>query len=156
MKQRITTALASAAGFVCGYFIPTLAFLLVYFFGMTESAKGRGPAPGGSMMVIYVAFAYALAGAIAYALVTALARDWCARPAKQVFAISVLTGVVAQILNWTGLSLGLLLPLMHVLPHKVATALGIALPGVVCGVAVLAWSLVRAERHGGPPAVKGD
>ena len=119
MKRGIIGALASAGGFVAGYFIPTLAFILVYFLGRTPSASGRAAVVDDTLMVLYLAAAYALAGATVYAAITLVSRNWRQRPPGKVAAISALVGVVAQILNWTGLSIVAMVPLMHVLPRNV-------------------------------------
>ena len=149
------SAAAAGGGFVTGNLLPAAAFLLVYFAG-SAIPKARSAVWDDTLMVMYLASAYAVAGAVAYALIACAARTWRERPLKQQFLVSMVIGVAAQLLNWTGLSLVLLLPFMHLLPRQAATVLGIAMPGVVCGVAVLAWSLARTARRPVPPAAGRD
>jgi len=151
-------ALAAGGGYVAGYFIPTLAFIAVYYLGRAPSASGHTSTVGDTLMVMYLAAAYALAGGIAYTAIASASRNWRQRPARQAAAISAAVGVAGQILNWTGLSIVALLPLVHVLPRNVTTVLGIAMPGVVCGVAVLIWSAARPAGTpvAGPGADRGS
>jgi hypothetical protein len=146
MKRGIAGVLASAGGFVTGYFLPTLAFMLVYLVSRTPSPDGRGSVFDDTLMVLYLAGAYALLGSVAYTAITAASRNWRQRPAREVVAISALAGVAGQILNWTGLSLIALLPFIRVLPRNASTLLGIAMPGIIAGVAVLIWSATRPAK----------
>ena len=150
MKRGVVGALASVGGFIAGYFLPTLAFMLVYLVSRTPAPEGRGSVFEQTVMVFWLAGVYAIVGSIAYAAITAASRNWRQRPPREVAAISALVGVAGQILNWTGLSLIALLPFMRVFPGKVGMALGIAMPGIIAGVAVLIWSATRPER--GPVA----
>jgi drug/metabolite transporter (DMT)-like permease len=99
-----------------------------------------------TLMVLYLAGAYALLGAIAYTAIASASRNWRQRPAREVVAISALVGVAGQILNWTGLSLIPLLPFIRMLPRHVSTVLGIAMPGIIIGVAILIWSATRRAK----------
>lgn len=146
MSRSVRAALAAAGGFVGGYCVPTFAFLLVYFFSAQPREDGSSKLDG-LVTFFYFAGAYALAGALAYGLITAASRNWCERPLRQIAGISAIWGAVAQILNWTGLAIIPLLPLTGVLPRSVMLMVGVAISGIVTGAAVLIWSALRL-----PPA----
>jgi hypothetical protein len=145
MSRILRPALASFGGFLAGYAIPTLAFLLLYFFSAQPRKEGSSTFDD-LMTFFYFAGVYALASAAAYALITAASRSWRERPARQIAGISAIWGAVAQILNWTGLGLLPLVPLMHVLPRNVTTVIGVAMPGAVCAVLMLIGSALRRPR----------
>jgi hypothetical protein len=153
MKRDIVGVIASAGGFILGYLLPTLAFMLVYLVSGTPQPEGRGSVFEQTVTVFYFAGVYALVGSIAYTAITAASRNWRQRPPREAAAISVLVGVVGQILNWTGLSLFALVPLMRVFPGKVGMVLGTAMPGIIVGVAVLIWSATRTAKV---PAAAGN
>ena len=91
--------------------------------------------------------------ALAYAAITAASRNWRQRSPRQVALLSALAGALAQILHWTGLALIVLAPLTHRVPHHFSMALGVAMPGVVAGYAVL---LSAAMRRGKAPATAAE
>ncbi len=142
MSRILRAALASVGGFIGGYCVPTFAFLLVYFLS-PHPAKKESSTLDDLFTFFYFAGAYALAGAIAYALLTSASRNWRARPVRQIAGISAIWGVVAQILNWTGLAIVPLVPLTHVLPRNFTLALGVAMSGIVTGAIVLLSSALR-------------
>jgi hypothetical protein len=153
MKRGIVGVLASAGGFIAGYFLPTLAFVLVYLVSRTPPPGGGSLVFEETVMVFYLAGVYALVGSIAYTAITSASRNWRQRPPREVAAISALVGVAGQLLNWTGLSLIAMLPLMRVFPGRFGMVLGIAMPGVIVGVAVLIWSATRKAKV---PAAAGN
>ena len=146
MKRAIEGALASAGGFILGYFVPTIAFMVVYFAGRMSAATPRPSVFEETVMVVYLAGVYAVVDAIVYCAITSLSRNWRSRPRRQVAAISGGLGVAAQIVNWTGLALMPLLPLLSFLPGKASMLAGIAMPGVLAGAAVLLWSALRPPK----------
>ena len=141
-------ALASAGGFIAGYLMPALLFMMAGFGSRAPITSGR--AVGEEVMLfLYYVGVYALAGAIAYAAITAASRNWRQRSPGQVALVSALAGAFAQILNWTGLALIVLLPLTRVFPHNFAMVLGVAMPGVVVGGAVVLWTSSRRTEVSG-------
>jgi hypothetical protein len=143
MKRGIVGALASAGGFIAGYFLPTIAFMLVFMVDRPRSPERHGPMFDETVMVFWLAGVYAVVGSVAYTAITSASRNWRQRPPREVAAISALVGVAGQILNWTGLSLIALMPFMRVFLGKIGLTLGIAMPGVIVGIAVLIWSATR-------------
>ena len=143
MTHPLRIALASAGGFVLGYFLPTIAFLIVYFAGRTVASESRASPADDSLMVIYLAGVYAFASAIVFAAITSTSRHWRMRSARRVAGIGAIAGALAQLLSWTGLSLVVLLPLTHVLPRALTTVAGVAAPGMLTGIAVLIWAALR-------------
>ena len=153
MKRGIVGVLAAAGGFIAGYFLPTIAFMLVFLASRTPAPQRHGSVFEETVMVFWLAGVYALVGSIAYTAITSASRNWRQRPPREVAAISALAGVAGQILNWTGLPLIALMPFMRVFPGKVGLVLGIAMPGVIVGIAVLIWSATRAVEA---PAAAAD
>ncbi len=145
MSRAVRAALAGAGGFVAGYCVPTVAFLLVYFVSAQPREDGSSRFEG-LFTFFYFAGAYALAGAFAYGLLTAASRHWYERPVRQIAGISAIWGAIAQILNWTGLAIIPLLPLTRALPRNVTLIIGVAMSGIVTGAIVLVWSATRRPR----------
>jgi hypothetical protein len=117
--------------------------MVVYFVSPRPAEKARDPVFEQTLMVFYLAGVYALAGCIAYAAITAASRNWRKRAPRQVVPISVFVGAIAQLLNWTGLSLIAALPVMRIFPGTVGKIVAIAMPGVIVGLAVLIWAIAR-------------
>jgi hypothetical protein len=153
MNKTVRGVLASGGGFLAGYFLPTIAFMVVYFISPRAGVQTRDPVFEQTLMVLYLAGVYALAGCIAYAAITAASRNWRERAARRVAPISALMGVIAQLLNWTGLSFIAALPVMRMFPGKVGNVVSIAMPGVIVGVAVLIWAVAR--KPAAPPGTAG-
>jgi hypothetical protein len=153
MNKAVKGVLASGGGFIAGYFLPTIAFMIVFFIGPRSTAQARDPVLEQTLMVLYLAGVYALAGCIFYAAITAASRNWRERAPKRVAPISALMGVVAQLLNWTGLSLIAALPVMRIFPGRVGNFVAIAMPGIIAGVAVLIWAVMR--KPAAPPGTTG-
>lgn len=143
MKRAISGLLVSGGGFIAGFITPALLFMIVSYTRRPPAAGDRGSTLDEVLLLVYYIGVYALVDAIAYAAITAASRNWRQRALRQVVLISALVGVAAQILHWTGLPLFALVPLARVLPHGIAIALGVAMPGVVVGGAVLLWSATR-------------
>src|ERR1700748_793336 len=89
----LKVALASAGGFVLGYFLPTIAFLIVYFAGRAVSHDTRAPGADDSLMVIYLAGVYAFASAIVFAAITSASRHWRMRSSRRAAGIGAIAGV---------------------------------------------------------------
>src|SRR3954462_9836414 len=113
MNKTVRGLLTSAGAFLAGYFLPTIAFMIVYFVSPRPAAQSGDSVFEQTLMVFYLAGVYALAGCIAYAAITAASRNWRERAARRVALVSALMGVVAQLLNWTGLSMIAALPVMR-------------------------------------------
>ena len=153
MNKSVRGMLASGGGFLAGYFLPTIAFMVVYFASPRTGARANDPVLEQTLMVLYLAGVYALAGCIAYVAITAASRNWRERAPMRIAPISALMGVAAQLLNWTGLSLIAALPVMRVFPGKVGNMVGVAMPGIIAGVVVLVWAVARKPKV--PIAIAG-
>jgi hypothetical protein len=143
MNKTVRGLMMSGGAFLGGYFLPTIAFMIVYFVGPRPAPRSGDPVFEQMLMVFYLAGVYALAGCIAYAAITAASRNWRERAARRIALVSALMGVVAQLLNWTGLSLIAAVPVMRIFPGKVGNAVAIAMPGILAGIAVLIWAATR-------------
>ena len=145
MKPAFAGAFASAGGFIAGYLVPSMLFVLGHHLSRAPSTDGSASALDVYVVMLNISLVYALVGAIAFAAVAAASRNWLQRPLRQVAAISALAGVPACILHWTGLSMIAVLPLVHVMPQNLASLIGVTMPGVVAGLAVLLWSAMRGR-----------
>jgi len=143
MNRGCAVTLASFAGFAGGFIVPALLLSLVGYMNRTAAQTTPSSTVDEILLLLHFVGVYALCSALGYAAVTATSRNWRERVPRRAAAISVAVGILAQILNWTGLALVGLVPLMHILPRTVALALGTAMPGVLCGIAVALWSSRR-------------
>ena len=100
MKRGVMSAAAAGGGFVTGNLLPAAAFLLMYFAG-SAIPKARSAVWDDTLMVMYLACAYAVAGAVAYALIACASRMWRERPLKQQFLVSMVIGLVVSIVQAT-------------------------------------------------------
>lgn len=143
MSRGFAVALASFGGFAGGFVVPALLLSIVGYLNRAPAPATTASTLDEILLLLYFVGVYALCSAAGYAAVTATSRNWRERAPRRAAAISVPIGILAQILNWTGLALVALVPLMHILPRTVALALGTAMPGVLCGIAIALWSSRR-------------
>jgi len=141
MNRGFAVALASFGGFAGGFIVPALLLSVVGYMNRVAAPTTPASTLDEILLLLYFVGVYALSSAVGYAAVTATSRNWRERIPRRAAAISVAVGIVAQVLNWTGLAIVALVPFMHILPRNVALALGTAMPGVLCGIAVALWSL---------------
>ena len=128
MNRGFAVALASFGGFAGGFSVPALLLSVVGYMNRVAAPTTPASTLDEILLLLYFVGVYALSSAVGYAAVTATSRNWRERIPRRAAAISVAVGIVAQVLNWTGLAI-------------VALALGTAMPGVLCGIAVALWSL---------------
>ena len=143
MNRGFAVALASFGGFAAGFVVPALLLSIVGYMNRAPAPATPASTLDEILLLLYYVGVYAVCSAAGYAAVTATSRNWRGRVPRRAAAISAAVGIIAQVLNWTGLAIVALVPLMHILPRTVALALGTAMPGVLCGIAVALWSARR-------------
>jgi len=146
MKRGFAVALASFGGFAGGFIVPALLLSVVGYMNRAPAPTTPTSTLDEILLLLYFVGVYALCSAAGYAALTATSRNWRERAPRRAAVISVPVGIFAQLLNWTGLALVALVPLMHILPRAVALALGTAMPGVLCGIVVAVWSSRRPTK----------
>jgi len=146
MNRGFAVALASFGGFAGGFIVPALLLSVVGYMNRAPAPATPSSSLDEILLLLYFVGVYALCSAAGYAAVTATSRNWREHAPRRAAVISVPIGILAQLLNWSGLALVALVPLMHILPRNVALALGTAMPGVLCGIAVALWSSQRPTK----------
>jgi hypothetical protein len=145
MDRALLNVLASAGGFLSGYAVPSLLVMVMGHASRARAPDESPPSFDDYAMMLYLVGIYALAATVLFSAITATSRKWRERPARQVAVISAIAGGAGQILNWTGLSLFIMVPLLKIVPRSAAAVIGIGVSGVIVALAVLLWSSTRRQ-----------
>ncbi|MDB5808777.1 MAG: hypothetical protein JWN94_899 [Betaproteobacteria bacterium] len=145
LKRGFLNVLASAGGFIVGYAIPSLLVMAMGYAGSTPASDVAKPSLDDYAMMFYLVGVYALAGTVLFAAITATSKKWRERPLRKVALISALAGLAAQILNWTGLSLLVMIPLLKFIPRSAAAVVSIGVSGVFVALVMVLWFSMQRQ-----------
>jgi hypothetical protein len=141
MTQALRTALITAAAFFAGHIGITVLIAAWQFLG-TRSVRGN-EIDSYAMMLFIVVFSGTVS-AFAYAAITACSRRWRERRLRTVVIVSAVAGAIALAGTWVGLFVPVLGLLHAAFGSVAAIRISTAVPGVILGIVVLAWSLTAA------------
>jgi hypothetical protein len=145
MNRGLLNMLASAGGFIAGYATPSLIVMAMGYASRAPAADAHSASLDDFAMMLYLVGVYALAGTVLFAAITATSRKWRELPSRRVAAISAIAGFSGQVLNWTGLSLLIIIPLLKILPRSAAAVVSIAVSGVIAALIVVLWSSTQRQ-----------
>ena len=149
MIKALRTALITAAAFFAGHIGITVLIAAWQFFSVSP---GRGNEIDSYVMMLFIVVFSGTASAFAYAAITACSRHWRERRLRTVVIVSAVAGAIALVGTWVGLFVPALALLHAAFGSVAAIRASTAVPGVVLGIVVLAWSLLAkppAERRVG-------
>lgn len=139
MTKALRTALITAAAFFAGHVGITV---LIGAWQFLDIRSTRNIELDSYAMMLFIVVFSGTASAFAYAAITACSRRWRERRLRSVVIVSAAAGAIALAGTWVGLFVPVLGLLHAGFGSVAAIRISMAVPGVVLGVVVLAWSLV--------------